>query len=41
MAKYNYMSEYLQALYSTFAFFKTTEMSPLMKHNNKMKQKNE
>ena len=41
MAKYNYMSEYLQALYSTFALFKTTEMSPLMKHNNTMKQKDE
>ena len=41
MAKYNYMSEYLQALYSTFAFFKTTEMSPLMKHNNTMTQKDE
>ena len=41
MAKYNYMIEYLQGLYSTFALFKTTEMSPLMKHNNTMKQRDE
>ena len=41
MAKYNYMIEYLQGLYSTFAFFKTTEMSPLMKHSNTMNQKDE
>ena len=39
--KIHYMSEYLHALYSTFAFFKTTEMSPLMKHNNTMKQRDE
>ena len=41
MAKYNYMIEYLQGLYSTSAFFKATEISPLMKHNNTMKQKDE